>query len=457
MKRAEAAITAAKADANRTAVDLKYTVLTAPISGRIDRALVTKGNLLTGGQGSGTLLTKIVNEQPMYVYFDVDERSLLRYMRQRAETRETAPGSLRDAGHRLLPATRGRDRISPTKGSSILRPAKSIQAQERPAFAACLPMRNANWPAACSCGSDSGERALPGAADSRAGIGHGPEHQVCVCRRRRRHGRAGARWSWARSAAKCASSRRPEGGRAGHRERAAARKARTKSGSRSGRSVVATSNNVPTSPSRKPRPLPQIDRPQPATAFRRAPAATHHAGALTAVAKFFIDRPIFAAVISVIITLAGGIAVGILPVAQYPEITPPTVQVTCTYPGASSKVVADTVAAPIEQQVIGVENMLYMSSQMHQRRRLQPDRDVRSRHESRHGPGARAEPRQPGAAHAAERGEADRRQRQEEVAQHPAGRQSHFAQGHATTSSISATTPRSRFATSWPRSKASAT
>jgi multidrug efflux pump len=81
------------------------------------------------------------------------------------------------------------------------------------------------------------------------------------------------------------------------------------------------------------------------------------------VAKFFIDRPIFAAVISVIITLAGGIAVLVLSVAQYPEITPPTVQVTCFYPGASAKVVADTVAAPIEQQVIGVENMLYMSSQ----------------------------------------------------------------------------------------------
>ena len=80
-------------------------------------------------------------------------------------------------------------------------------------------------------------------------------------------------------------------------------------------------------------------------------------------ATFFINRPIFAAVISVMITLAGGIAVMLLPVAQYPEITPPTVQVTCTYPGASAKVVAETVAAPIEQQVIGVENMLYMSSQ----------------------------------------------------------------------------------------------
>ncbi len=80
-------------------------------------------------------------------------------------------------------------------------------------------------------------------------------------------------------------------------------------------------------------------------------------------ASFFINRPIFAAVISVIITLAGSIAVFVLPIAQYPEITPPTVQVSCNYPGASSQVVAETVAAPIEQQVTGVENMLYMSSQ----------------------------------------------------------------------------------------------
>ncbi len=95
---AEASIAAAKADANRTAVDLKYTIVKAPISGRIDRAFVTKGTLLTGGISSGTLLTKIVKEQPMYVYFDVDERSLLRYMRQREETRESAPGSLRKLG-----------------------------------------------------------------------------------------------------------------------------------------------------------------------------------------------------------------------------------------------------------------------------------------------------------------------------------------------------------------------
>jgi multidrug efflux pump len=80
-------------------------------------------------------------------------------------------------------------------------------------------------------------------------------------------------------------------------------------------------------------------------------------------ARFFIDRPVLAWVISVVIILLGAIAAGFLPIAEYPEITPPTVRVTASYPGANARVVADTVAAPIEQQVVGVEGMLYMSSQ----------------------------------------------------------------------------------------------
>src|ERR1700727_2067176 len=82
------------------------------------------------------------------------------------------------------------------------------------------------------------------------------------------------------------------------------------------------------------------------------------------ISRFFIDRPIFATVLSVVITLIGGIAGYYLPTAQYPRITPPGVSVTINYPGASAPVVADTVAAPIEQQVNGIEGMLYMSSQM---------------------------------------------------------------------------------------------
>src|SRR5262249_10084953 len=72
---------------------------------------------------------------------------------------------------------------------------------------------------------------------------------------------------------------------------------------------------------------------------------------------------VLAWVISIVIILLGGIAAALLPVAEYPEISPPTVRVTANYPGANAGVVADTVAAPIEQQVVGVEGMLYMSSQ----------------------------------------------------------------------------------------------
>ncbi len=79
--------------------------------------------------------------------------------------------------------------------------------------------------------------------------------------------------------------------------------------------------------------------------------------------RFFIDRPIFASVLSIVVTLGGYLALQALPIAQYPEITPPTIEVSATYPGANSQVVADTVAATIEQQISGVENMLYMSSQ----------------------------------------------------------------------------------------------
>ncbi|MGH8310506.1 MAG: efflux RND transporter permease subunit, partial [Steroidobacteraceae bacterium] len=79
--------------------------------------------------------------------------------------------------------------------------------------------------------------------------------------------------------------------------------------------------------------------------------------------NYFIDRPVFAAVLSAFITIAGAIAIFRLPVSEYPEVVPPSVVVRALYPGANPKVISETVAAPLEQEIVGVEDMLYMSSQ----------------------------------------------------------------------------------------------
>src|SRR5205823_1721914 len=80
------------------------------------------------------------------------------------------------------------------------------------------------------------------------------------------------------------------------------------------------------------------------------------------ISRFFIERPIFANVIALVTVIIGGVCLYVLPVAQYPEIVPPTIQVSTRYPGASAEVVAATIGVPMEQAINGVENSIYMSS-----------------------------------------------------------------------------------------------
>ena len=96
------------------------------------------------------------------------------------------------------------------------------------------------------------------------------------------------------------------------------------------------------------------------------------------VSRFFIDRPVAAVVLSALIVIAGGLSLGRLPLTEYPRVTPPTVVVRAAYPGANPEAIADTVAAPLEQAINGVDGMLYMGSQAAGDDSLPPKRHLRS-------------------------------------------------------------------------------
>ena len=175
---------------------------------------------------------------------------------------------------------------------------------------------------------------------------------------RRSLGLASRRGCWPRPASPCSSSRRSSsccsGGSRGRDrpkhpwQRRRSRRSRSHDGAPSPQPSPAGRGYCPAIPSVHPLP-PGGGRGQ-------------GWGAGLLLAKFFIERPVLANVIAFVTMLMGAVAIGVLPVAQYPPITPPTVQVSATYPGANARTLVETVALPIEQQVNGVEKMLYMQS-----------------------------------------------------------------------------------------------
>ena len=128
---------------------------------------------------------------------------------------------------------------------------------------------------------------------------------------------------------------------------------------------------------------------------------------------FFIARPIFASVVSLIILIVGAIAYSTLPVSQFPDIVPPTISVTATFPGANAVTVADTVASVIEQEVNGVEGMIYMYSQSTDDGTMSLSVTFEVGHRHRQGAGAGAEPRRGGRAALARGGASQRHRRQQ--------------------------------------------
>ena len=175
------------------------------------------------------------------------------------------------------------------------------------------------------------------------------------------------------------------------------------------------------------------------------------------ISSLFIRRPRLAFVVSTVITIAGVLAMSVLPVAQFPDIVPPQVRVTATYPGASAQAVEESVAQVIEGQVNGVEQHDLHEVDVGRRRQLCADRQLRGRLRSRSQHRQRHQPRQPGAGPAAARGAAAGRHHQEAVVGAAAGHRRLLAQGQPRRAVPVATSRPSRCWTRCAACRASAT
>ena len=323
MDRAQAALRQAQ-------LDVEFTEIKAPLSGRISRKLVSEGNLVNANE---TILTNIVSLDPIQFYFDVDERSFLAFSRQaQGGTRTSTNGETNEVTLTLTD-----ERLGELQGRGRLR-------RQPPRCGERHDPRSRDLRRTRICFLTPGlfGRVTVGASDPYKGIllpdeaiGSDQDRRVVyvVGREERRPSQARAHRTADRRLSR--HPRRADRQRDGRRERARPRPARN---------ADHAADDDASTDARAQRQL--IPREEIAMRF----------------AHFFVDRPIFATVLSALFLIIGGIAYTTLPVAQYPEIAPPTVVVRASYPGADAQTVAATVATPLEQQINGVEDMLYMSS-----------------------------------------------------------------------------------------------
>ena len=326
---AEASVAAQEAAVRQAELDLQFTELKAPVTGRIGDRRVSEGNLVTGGTGGNTtMLAMIVSIDPIRFEFTFDEGSFLRYERLGAEGMDKASrqtgieiavklideSEFKHAGRmdfvdnmieRGSGTIRGRALLANPKGTLTPGMFGRVRVPGSSPYEALLIPDNA-------IGSEQVRKyVLVVDAENTARIKYVTLGQLVGNLRVIKDGLS-------------ADDRVVVNGLM-----------RARAGSK----VTPQEQGAP----------------PPAPGRRRRASAMK-------ISRFFIDRPIFASVLSIVFILLGGVSFIRLPIAQYPEIAPPVINVTGQYPGANAEVVATTVVAPIEEQINGVENMLYMSS-----------------------------------------------------------------------------------------------
>ena len=322
-------------------LNVEFTRVTAPITGRMGRRLMDEGGLVIGGPMGATLLGTLVSQDPIYCYVDADELSSLKYRRLNRE------GKFQDAQEDTIPCEMGlaNDEGWPHKGvfdfvDNKLNPGTGT-------IVARATFAESETGTRCAGAAARLFRASPRALGTASMKCSRSMRKPSARTRRRRSS------SWSTRKTSCS--------------RARSRSAPSINGMRVIRAGLSEKDNVIVNGQARVRPgMPvkpmTVEEAKTAAASapkRQSPALRTHAMRF---AHFFITRPIFAAVLSITLTIIGAISYFRLSVEQYPEVVPPTVIVTAHYPGANPEVVSETVANPIENEINGVENMLYMSS-----------------------------------------------------------------------------------------------